>query len=143
MKTGDLIISVFLFAVFGLALAQSASWPWEARALPALASGLGILLVLILVVPKIREKHRLDFRDVLPRTDMLALFGFMASVASAILFGVFWGGLLLVLGYTYFALDRNLPKALMASLPIMLLPLLERALQVQFFQGLFRLSSPY
>ncbi len=67
----------------------------------------------------------------------------MASVASVILFGVFWGGLLLVLGYTYFALGRNLPKALMASLPIMLLPLLERALQVQFFQGLFRLSSPY
>ncbi len=143
MKSGDLIISVFLFAVFGWALAQSASWPWEARALPALASGLGLLLVLILVVPRIRQIRLFEFRDVLPVSDMLALFAFLASVASVILFGVFWGGLLLVLSYTYFALGRNLPKALMASLPILLLPLLERALQVQFFQGLFRLSSPF
>lgn len=143
MKSGDLIISVFLFAVFGWALAHSASWPWEARALPALASGLGLLLVLILVVPRIRQIRLFEFRDVLPVSDMLALFAFLASVASVILFGVFWGGLLLVLSYTYFALGRNLPKALMASLPILLLPLLERALQVQFFQGLFRLSSPF
>jgi hypothetical protein len=143
VKTGDLIISVFLFAVFGWALAQSASWPWEALALPALVSGLGMLLVLILVVPRLRDIRFHDFRDVLPRTDMLALFAFMASVGSVILFGLFWGGLLLVLSYTYFALGRNLPKAMMASLPVLLLPLLERALQVQFFQGLFRLSPPY
>jgi hypothetical protein len=143
LKTGDLIISVFLLAVFGWALAQSTDWPWEARALPALASGLGILLVAILIVPRIKELRRLDFRDVLPRTDMLALAAFMASVASVILLGVFWGGLLLVLTYTYLALGRDLPKAVMASLPVLLLPLLERALQVQLFQGLFRLSPPY
>jgi hypothetical protein len=143
MKAGDLLISAFLLIVFIAALGQSSHWPWEARALPALASGLGVVLVLVLVLPKLRSLRSLDFRGTFPRRDMLALLTFMTSVTGVILFGIFWGGLLLVFSYTYFALGRNLPKAAIASLPVLLLPLLELGLQVQFFQGLFRLPPPY
>lgn len=143
MKAGDLLIALFLLIVFAAALGVSSGWPWEARALPALASGLGIMLVLALVLPRIRDLRHLEFRGTLSQKDVHALLTFIASVASIISLGAFWGGILLVFSYTYFALGRKVYDAAVASLPVLLLPLLERVLQTQFFPGLLQLPPPY
>lgn len=122
---------------------DSFSWQWEAGALPQLASGLGLFLIFVQVLTSIKDLDLRDFKRLYSKADFLALIGFMAGVAAITIFGFFWGGLLLIFGLTFFMSGRQFGKATIASLPVLLLPLVERVLQIQLFQGVLRLPAPW
>ena len=136
----DLILSAFLFVLFGSLLAMSLAMPWQAGVAPTISTGVGMVLSGTFLFRQIRAGQRAEQPGPsrTPASDIGPLIWFSAAVACVTLLGFKTGGAIFVFGYILlFARFTPLVALIAASaVPAVIFIVFDLLLGSRIFPGL-------